>query len=179
MKRRLLLLATALALCACQPAPAGHEGAKGADQDMAGMPGMAAGDPSQTSTPASTPASTPVTVGAITIEQALANPPPGGVTTGAAYMVIRNAGDTPDRLVGASSPQAGPVELHTHREVGGAMRMERVEAVDVPAHGEVIFEPHGLHLMLFNFAPAGAETPVTLKFEKAGEATVTFRVAGR
>lgn len=117
------------------------------------------------------------TVGDLTIENASYRPPPGGVTTGAGYMTIRNAGDAPDRLVGASSPQTATIELHTHREVDGVMRMERVEAVDVPAKGSATFAPGGLHLMMFGFVPAGEETPVTLRFEKAGEVTVGFAPA--
>ena len=29
------------------------------------------------------------------------------------------------------------------------MKMRQVESVDVPAGGEVLFKPHGLHVMLF------------------------------
>jgi len=115
-----------------------------------------------------------VTAGDITVESASYRPPPGGVTTGAGYMTIRNAGDAPDRLIGANSAQTASIELHTHREVDGAMRMERVEGVDVPARGSATFAPGGLHLMMFGFAPAGEETPVTLRFAKAGEVTVGF-----
>jgi hypothetical protein len=125
----------------------------------------------------SPPAEAPVrrvTAGELSIENASFRPPPGGVTTGAGYMTIRNGGVEPDRLVGASSPQATTIELHTHREVAGAMRMERVEGVDVPARGSTTFAPGGLHLMMFGFVPAGEETPVTLRFEKAGEVTVAF-----
>lgn len=119
----------------------------------------------------------PVSAGDITIENATVRPPPGGVTTGAGYMTIRNAGATPDRLLGARSPQARVIELHTHREVEGVMRMERVESVEVPAGGKVRFATGGLHLMVFGFAPAGEATPIILRFEKAGEVTVTFTSA--
>lgn len=115
-------------------------------------------------------------VGAVTVENAVARPPLGGQTTGAAYLVIRNSGAEADRLIGASSPVANPVELHTHTSVNGVMRMDRVEAIDVPVGGEVVFAPRGLHLMLFNFQPAGETAPVTLRFEKAGEMTVDFAV---
>lgn len=146
---RALVLLAALALVSCQPPPFAGE----------------------------LKTSVPITVGAITVERAAARPPPGGVTTGAGYLTIRNAGDAPDRLLGARSPHATAIELHTHREVGGVTRMERVEAVEVPAGGEAMFAPGGLHLMLFGFAPAGEETPITLRFEKAGEVTVGFVTA--
>jgi copper(I)-binding protein len=121
--------------------------------------------------------SAPVTVGALTLEKAISRPPLGGQTTGVGYLTIRNDGDTADRLVAATTPAATTVELHTHTMAEGVMRMDRVDGVDIPAHGEVVFAPKGLHLMLFNFAPTGPTAPITLKFEMAGEATVSFPVS--
>jgi periplasmic copper chaperone A len=152
MKRLLSSLATVALLAACQPAPAAPESG-----------------PAEVTAPA-------VTLGALSIENARTRPPLGGQTTGAAYLVIRNAGDAPDKLIAASSPQSSPVELHTHVHEDGVMRMRRVESIDVPARGVAVFEPRGLHLMLFNYAPSGPSTPVTLRFEKAGEVTVNFSV---
>ncbi len=60
----------------------------------------------------------------------------GGVN-GAAYMTISNAGDVPDRLLKAESDVAGSVELHTVIDNNGVKEMRPVEAVDVPAKGEV------------------------------------------
>ena len=150
---KLAILLTAVAFTACSPpAPADHS-------------------------PAAATASAPVTVAALTVENAVARPPLGGQTTGVGYLVIRNAGDAADRLVAASSPATSSIELHKHTMANGVMHMERVEGVDIPAHGEAVFQPRGLHLMLFNFAPTGATAPVKLQFEMAGETTVNFAVA--
>lgn len=149
---RFLVLGALCLLAGCQPAPEAPQ-----------TPAAAVG--------------APVTAGAITVEQAAARPPLGGQTTGAGYFVIRNNGDAPDRLIGAASPVAATVELHTHRDDNGVLRMERLEAVDVPARGAVVFAPRGLHLMLFDFRPAGDTAPVTLRFEMAGEVAVDFAVA--
>lgn len=127
--------------------------------------------------PAPAVTSAPVTAGQLTVENAVARPPLGGQTTGVGYLVIRNTGDTADRLVGVASGATSSIELHTHAMTDGVMRMERVDGVDIPAHGEAVFKPRGLHLMLFNFAPPGAVAPVTLTFEMAGEVTVDFVVA--
>ncbi len=98
---------------------------------------------------------------------------------GAAWLTIRNAGGE-DRLVGAESPAAARVELHTHIHEGGVMMMRKVEGVDIPAGGEAALEPGGDHLMLFGLK-AGLKTgdrfPLTLLFEKAGAVTVEVRVA--
>jgi copper(I)-binding protein len=103
--------------------------------------------------------------------------------TGAAYMILRNTGAAGDRLVAASTPVAGRVELHTHVKDGDVMRMRKVEAIDVDAHGSAKLEPGGLHVMFFDIkAPLkeGQKFPLTLKFEKAGEIAteVAVRSAG-
>lgn len=152
---KLAAVLAALTLAACSPAPT-----------------PAKNEPAAPAAPAAAPA----TVAALTVEKAVAHPPLGGQTTGVGYLVIRNAGDTADRLVAASSPSASSIELHTHSMTGGVMRMERVDGVDIPAHGEAVFQPRGLHLMIFNFAPTGPTAQVKLKFEMAGETTVDFAV---
>lgn len=98
---------------------------------------------------------------------------------GAAWLTIRNAGGE-DRLVGAESPAAERIELHTHVHEGGVMMMRRVEALNVPAGGEAALEPGGNHLMLFGLKDGlktGGSFPLTLIFEKAGPVTVEVRVA--
>ena len=98
---------------------------------------------------------------------------------GAAWLTIRNAGGQ-DRLVGAESPAAERVEIHTHVHEGGVMMMRRVDAIDVPAGGEAALEPGGDHLMLFGLKgklSPGDTFPLTLLFEKAGPVTVEVRVA--
>ena len=154
---KLAILLAAVALAACgPPAPPGH-----------------APPPA----PAGLAKSAPATIASLTVENAVARPPLGGQTTGVGYLVIRNTGDTADRLVAVSSPATRSIELHTHTMANGVMHMERVEGVVIPAHGEAVFQPRGLHLMLFNFAPTGATAPLKLKFEMAGETTVNFAVA--
>ncbi len=56
----------------------------------------------------------------------------GMAPTGAAYVTLSNGGTVGDRLVAASSPAAGRVELHTHLRDGDVMRMRRVDAIDIP-----------------------------------------------
>ncbi len=51
------------------------------------------------------------------------------------------------------------------------MKMQQVQAVAIPAGGEVRFEPMGYHVMLFGLkqqAKDGERFPLTLTFEKAG-----------
>lgn len=104
---------------------------------------------------------------------------PPSAPTGAVYFNLRNPTGQADRLTGAHTTRAERAELHTHVHEGDMMRMEQVEAVDVPAEGQVEFEPGGHHVMLFKLSEplaAGDHFPLTLIFEKAGEVTVEVSV---
>lgn len=106
-------------------------------------------------------------------------PPPGADVAGG-YMVITNAGEAPDRLVGASAAFADRAEIHEMAMANGMMTMQEVEGgLEVPAGGEVRLQPGGFHMMFFGLhdAPkAGDSVPVTLEFEKAGTITVEMTV---
>jgi copper(I)-binding protein len=95
--------------------------------------------------------------------------------TGAAYLTVRNGGDQDDRLIGVSAAVADRAELHSSTMQDGVMRMRPVEAAEVPAGGEAVLEPGGLHVMLIGLrAPLeeGSSFALTLEFEKAGEVEV-------
>ncbi len=97
---------------------------------------------------------------------------------GGGFLTLHNGGAA-DRLVSAQAPVSSTVELHTMRMDGDVMRMRQVEAIDLPAGQKVELKPGGLHLMFIGLkAPlkAGDSFPLTLKFEKAGELTVSVRV---
>lgn len=117
--------------------------------------------------------------GNLRIDHPYATPSRPGLSTGAVYFRhIRNTGKTPDRLLSASTPVAGRVEIHRMQLVHGAqgevMQMRAVPALDLPA-GATVAMKHGStdghHLMLLDLkAPLkdGDRFPVTLTFEKAG-----------
>jgi len=116
---------------------------------------------------------------------------------GAVYMTIESAdGDT---LTGATVPASVAAEAQMHETTdtseaqegtmptdsmsgsgdahsGDAMMgMKEVDAIEVPAGGEVALEPGGYHIMLIDLAKpieAGDTVPVTLQFENAGEVQV-------
>ena len=124
-------------------------------------------------------------VGNIVIDHPYATPTPMGSSTGAAYIkALRNRGDAADRLLGASSPVASRVSLHAMQLDGEVMRMREVNAIELPAKGEVRMghKPERTtshHLMLEGLkAPLkdGDRFDLTLRFEKAGERTVQIGV---
>jgi hypothetical protein len=105
--------------------------------------------------------------------------PPVAPTT-AAYFVVHNKGAEADRLVSVATPVAGKAEMHEHLHADGLMKMQQVQGgVEIPAGGEVKFEPMGYHVMLFNLkqqAKDGERFPLTLTFEKAGAVEVEITV---
>ena len=117
---------------------------------------------------------------AIRVVDAVVRRPPPGLSVAAVFMTIRNDGAA-RKLVGASSPVAGAVELHAQSHEGGVLRMRQVRAIDVPGHGEAVLAPGGLHLMLVGLTrrPTDGEViPVTLTFDDGRRLTVEA-VVGR
>lgn len=113
----------------------------------------------------------------VTDPWARATPP--GATTGAAYLQVTNTGKQSERLIGARTPLAERVELHTHVMESGMMRMRQVAAIDLPPGDRVRLEPGGLHLMLFGLHQplvAGDQLPLTLKLESGERLELDFAV---
>lgn len=119
--------------------------------------------------------------GAIEIEHPWARASAASVPNGAVYLVLHNEGKEGDRLVSASSPAADRVELHTHIDENGVMKMRQINAVEVAPDTTIKLAPSGLHIMLLGLkAPLvkGKAFPLTLTFEKAGTVTVDVSVQG-
>ncbi len=120
-----------------------------------------------------------VRAGNLEVEQAYAPASIGAGKTGAIYFMLTNRTETADRLIAASTPAARKAEVHTHLMEDGVMKMRKVDGVEVPAGGHVMFKPGGHHLMLFGLAEPlkeGAEIEVELQFEKAGKMMVKVPV---
>lgn len=98
----------------------------------------------------------------------------------AAFFRIENVGDQDDRLIGASSPIAKKVELHTHIMADGVARMRPIEGgIALPEAGMHELARGGDHVMFMglNTHPANGDmVEVTLSFEKAGDITVEIPV---
>jgi copper(I)-binding protein len=87
----------------------------------------------------------------------------------AAYMTLHNLTDTDLQIVAAESPAARVTELHDHvQDAAGVMRMREVDAIVIPAHGEVELKPGGLHVMLIDLVEPlqeGQRVPIALYVE--------------
>jgi copper(I)-binding protein len=100
--------------------------------------------------------------------------------TAAGYMVLRNGGTVPDRLVSAATPMATAIEMHQMSMTDGIMRMRPLpDGIELPPGQSVRLEPGGLHLMLIGPTGGlarGTRVPVTLRFERAGQVAVELIV---
>lgn len=103
---------------------------------------------------------------------------PPGRTVAAGYMQLRNDGNESRVLVGARSPEASRMELHSMRHEDGMMRMRQEESIVIKGGATVALEPGGLHLMLFDIetAAAGHRVPVVLEFEDGWEIELSVPV---
>ncbi|MEM1306371.1 MAG: copper chaperone PCu(A)C [Pseudomonadota bacterium] len=116
------------------------------------------------------------TAGPLKIDHPWARPSLGANKITAGYMKITNTGQTDDMLIAAKTPVATTVELHTHTNDNGVMRMRKLDGgIPLPAGETVTLKPGGLHLMLIGLTSevkTGSRVPVELTFAKAGTITV-------
>lgn len=116
----------------------------------------------------------------LTLTEGVLQPPFPGRDVSAGFFTLTNTGSA-DRLLSARSTVSETVEIHTHIEEDGIMKMRRVDGVDVPAGTVIEFKPGGYHLMMFNSViPDDAYfANITLEFETSGEKTFTVPIDGR
>ncbi|MEW2919348.1 copper chaperone PCu(A)C [Ruegeria sp. ANG10] len=117
----------------------------------------------------------------IAVDDAYARSAGKTAKAGAAFMMIKNTGETDDRLVGVESDASARVELHTHNidENGVAQMIHVEEGFVIPAGETHMLKRGGDHVMFMGLtAPfeQGGTVPVTLIFEKAGEIEIEVPV---
>lgn len=122
----------------------------------------------------------PVTVGDLELTGAFARATLPNQPVGGGYVTITNKGHEADRLVSATSPAAGEVQIHEMKMEGDVMKMRALpEGIEIAAGQSVALSPGGMHLMFMELKGAfkeGSEVPVTLTFEKAGPVEITLPV---
>jgi len=132
----------------------------------------------------------------IAVEDAWARVSPAGVTMGAAYFKITSEND--DSLIGVSvsTDIADHAEIHevvhsmdmsdesmdmSDDEMhDGAMSMQQIDSLELPAGSPVRLAPGGYHIMLIDLAAplvAGETFELTLDFATTDDLTVTVEVS--
>lgn len=106
---------------------------------------------------------------------------PAGAKVAAGYLVIRNHGASPDRLLSVTGEIAGRAEIHEMSvDAAGVMTMRPIDGgLEIPAGGDVALKPGSFHIMFMDLkrgATEGERFKGTLTFEKAGSVEIEFAV---
>ncbi|MFF4378401.1 copper chaperone PCu(A)C [Kitasatospora sp. NPDC001547] len=93
-------------------------------------------------------------------------PAAGAASATAAFFTVRNPGDVPDELTGASWRFGGRITPKRHLHQGAAGRWEAAPALPVPGRGELRMTPEDADLMIADPPPlrAGQWVEFTLTF---------------
>jgi len=105
---------------------------------------------------------------ALSVRDAWVRPAPPDARMTAAYLVIENPGSEAAALTGVECAAFGLAEIHETVVVDGMSRMRERPRVEVPAGGELVLSPGGLHVMLMRPAgpmPSEGVVPLVLVFE--------------
>jgi copper(I)-binding protein len=100
---------------------------------------------------------TALAAGRLEIDRAWIRTAPPGAMMLAGYATLRNTGDAPLTVVGASSETFGDASLHESVEVDGVARMKALGPLEIAPGASVVFAPGGKHLMLMR--PKGEIKP--------------------
>ncbi|MGN6865431.1 copper chaperone PCu(A)C [Neisseria sp. P0020.S003] len=123
---------------------------------------------------------TSVSAAGIHIEDGWARSTVEGMKMGGAFMKIHNDEAKKDFLVGGSSPVAERIEVHTHVNDNGVMRMREVKGgIPLEEKGVTELKPGSYHVMFMGLKKTlkeGEKVPVTLKFKNAKPQTVQLEV---
>lgn len=113
-----------------------------------------------------------VSVGEISIDGYWVKAMLPGQPVAGGFLKITNKGESDDRLLSATSPKSGRIELHEMAMKNDVMEMRALEdGIVIAAGATVELAPGGLHLMFFDVSETfkeGDTVAVTLAFEKAG-----------
>jgi len=103
---------------------------------------------------------------------------PGNQIT-SAYLKITNANNHEILFIGASSNISPKIEIHQHSMENGMMQMRQLEHVKINAHENVLLQPYGLHLMIFDLKQPlkdGQKVQLTLHFAKQSDVIINVPV---
>jgi copper(I)-binding protein len=126
----------------------------------------------------------PAAAPSLTIETAWGMPSMTMPTAGALFMVIKNTGTAPDKLLSGKSSACGSIEIHeVVKKADGTMGMNLLDKpLEIPAGGQVELKSGSYHIMCImkkdDLFKTGAKIDLTLVFEKSGEKTVSAEIRG-
>ena len=108
----------------------------------------------------------------INVESAYVRAVPPGQMNSAAFMQLKNDSSEDISLVAAKSQVAENVELHTHTQDNGVMRMRQISEISLPAGEAIKLQPGGMHIMLIGLTQnltAGENISLLLEFSDGSQ----------
>jgi copper(I)-binding protein len=97
----------------------------------------------------------------------------------AGYVTLRNVGDRPVTLTGASSLDYGAAMFHESRNQQGVQQMSALDSIRIAPHSQVSFAPEGYHIMLMQPTKPirpGDHVLITLRFADGQSQQIQFEV---
>jgi periplasmic copper chaperone A len=91
--------------------------------------------------------------------------------TSGAFMLIKNTGSQPDRLVKVDCMVSMMTGIHETRMENNVMTMTEIPSLEIPANGQVELKEGSFHIMMMKVTQdlnEGDRMKMTLTFEKAG-----------
>ena len=104
-----------------------------------------------------------------------------GTSISSAYMTLTNTSSKNIKLIAASSTISDLIEIHQHTMENGLMKMRQIDSVEIAAKDQMVFQPSGYHLMIFDLKkPLKAEQQIiiTLHFDDNSSLDVNYLVKG-
>lgn len=115
----------------------------------------------------------------VEVEGAWARAVPPGTPNSAVFFTAHNRGASKLSITAGSSAVAKSVELHTHAQVDGVMRMRKVDSFEINGHDHHHLKPGGDHVMLIGLSEPlaeGSEIALSLTFADGSTSELTVPV---
>jgi len=117
--------------------------------------------------------------GSLTIIDPWSRATPKGAQTAIGYMMIKNNGSSPERLIGGSIDVADHFQLHAMKMEGDVAKMNELQSVEIMPGQTIEFKPGGSHVMFVGLKrqlAKGERIKGSLVFEHAGTVPVEYSV---
>ena len=121
-----------------------------------------------------------IKIGDLTIEHPAIRATVPNAKVAGGFMIIKNNGDTADRLIGGEASFSGKVEIHEMGVTDGIMRMRKLsKGLEIPPGGSVHLKPGSFHVMFMKLnaqLKAGEKRKAIVEFKNAGKVEVEFDI---
>ena len=115
----------------------------------------------------------------VNVDGAYARAVPPGQMNSAAFMQLTNNDNQDLSLISATSDAAKNVELHTHTQDNGVMRMRQIKEIKLPAEQQVTLQPGGMHIMMIGLTrnlTAGENINLSLTFSDGSQQSLQIPI---